>query len=76
LTRTTHVAGGENANRTATDLNGVEAIFTLGTWDGAAKSFTIEPPGEGEGIAVLVQAPDGTILAAGSVQQASQRPAT
>jgi hypothetical protein len=76
LTRTTHVAGGENANRTATDINGVEAIFTLGTWDGAAKSFTIEPPGEGEGIAVLVQAPDGTILAAGSVQQASQRPAT
>jgi hypothetical protein len=67
LSRTTHVGGGENANRTATDFNGVERFETLGTWDGKTVSLAIEPPGEGEGIAVLVQAPDGTILGAAAL---------
>lgn len=67
LSRTTHVGGGENANRTATDFNGVEEIETLGTWDGKALSLAVEPPGEGEGIAVVVQAPDGTILGAAAL---------
>jgi hypothetical protein len=67
LERTTAVGGGENANRTATDFNGVEALFTLGAWDGTARSFSIEPPGAGEGIAILVQAPDGTMLGAARI---------
>jgi hypothetical protein len=71
LLRTTHVGGGENANRTATDSNGVEALATLGTWDGRTVSFPITPPGENEGIAVLVQAPDGTMLGAAAIQQPS-----
>jgi hypothetical protein len=71
LSRTTHVGGGENANRMAADVNGVEQFETLGAWDGKAVSFPIKPPGEGEGIAVLVQAPDGTILGAASVSSAS-----
>ena len=33
-TRTTPVAGGENASRTAVDTNAVEAVTTLGAWDG------------------------------------------
>lgn len=64
LSRTTHVGGGENTGRTATDFNGVEQLQTLGAWDGQPVSYPIEPPGEGEGIAVLVQAPDGTMLGA------------
>jgi len=67
LLRTTHVGGGENANRTAIDSNGVEMLATLGTWDGKAASFQITPPGENEGIAVLVQAPDGAVLGAAAL---------
>lgn len=71
LIRTTHVAGGENALRTLTDTNGVEALATLGSWNGAAVSFPIEPPGDGEGLAVLVQAPDGRIFGAATLRQPS-----
>lgn len=67
LARTTHIGGGENADRTATDFNGVEQLRTLGTWDGKSVNLAIEPPAEGEGIAVLVQAPDGTILGAAAL---------
>jgi hypothetical protein len=64
LKRTTPVAGGENAARTAVDTNAVEALTTLGGWDGKPASFPIEPPADGEGLAVLVQAPDGRMLGA------------
>jgi hypothetical protein len=67
VSRTTHIAGGENAARTLTDTNGVEALTMLGTWTGAAVSFPIEPPGDGEGLAVLVQAPDGRVLGAAAI---------
>jgi len=67
LTRTTHVGGGENADRTAIDTNAVEELKTLGAWDGKATSFAVEPPREGEGLAVLVQAPDGRMLGAGAI---------
>jgi len=67
LSRTTQVRGGENANRTATDFNGVEQLQTLGTWDGKTVSYPIEPPGQDEGIAILVQAPGGTILGAANL---------
>jgi hypothetical protein len=71
LSRTTHVGGGENANRTATDFNGVEHLETLGAWDGTAVRFAIDPPGDNEGIAVLVQAPDGTMLGAAKLSPQS-----
>ena len=64
LKRTTQVKGGENASRTLTDSNGVEALATLGTWDGKAVSFPIAPPADGEGLAVLVQGADGKIFGA------------
>jgi hypothetical protein len=63
--RTTRVTAGENASRTLDDLNGVETLAPLGDWNGTAATFTVEPPGPGEGIAVLVQSPDGHILGAG-----------
>ena len=65
--RTTRVAGGENARRTLQDTNGVEKLVSLGGWNGAALSFAIEPPGDGEGLAILVQAPDGRMLGAAAL---------
>ena len=66
LSRATQVKGGENAGRAATDINGVTALATLGHWDGKAVAFPVEPPGGNEGIAVLVQSPDGRIPGAAS----------
>lgn len=68
LARSTQVKGGENAGRAATDFNGVTALTKLGGWNGKAVSFPIDPPTGGEGLAVLVQAPDGRIYGAGSTQ--------
>jgi hypothetical protein len=65
--RTTPVGAGENTGRIADDFNGVEALSTLGAWDGTTLRFAIEPPGSGEGLAVLVQAPDGHMLGAAMV---------
>ena len=65
--RTTRVAGGENARRTLEDANGVEMLASLGSWNGSALSFAIEPPADGEGVAVLVQAPDGRMLGAAAL---------
>jgi hypothetical protein len=65
--RTTQVGVGENSGRVAEDANGVTAVSTLGAWDGSARRFAIEPPAAGQGLAVLVQAPDGMMLGAATV---------
>ena len=65
--RTTDVAAGENAGRILRDATGVRELTTLGAWDGSALSFPIEPPGADEGLAVLVQAPDGRMLGAAAL---------
>jgi hypothetical protein len=65
--RTTRVAGGENARRTLQDANGVEMLTAMRSWNGSALSFAIEPPADGEGLAVLVQAPDGRMLGAATL---------
>lgn len=62
--RTTNVSAGENAGRVLEDANGVTGVTMLGAWNGSAQRIDIEPPGAGEGVAVLVQAPDGTMLGA------------
>ncbi|MGE5268239.1 MAG: DUF1223 domain-containing protein [Thiohalocapsa sp.] len=62
--RLTDIGGGENSGRVATDVNGVESITRLGMWDGTARDVAIEPPAAGEGVAVLIQAPDGRMLGA------------
>jgi hypothetical protein len=65
--RTTRVAGGENARRTLQDANGVEMLASLGSWNGSPLASAIEPPADGEGVAVLVQAPDGRMLGAATL---------
>jgi hypothetical protein len=65
--QTTEVAAGENAGRILQDANGVRTFTTLGDWTGPARDFPIEPPAAGEGLAVLVQTPDGRILGTGVV---------
>jgi hypothetical protein len=65
--QTTEVAAGENAGRILQDANGVRSFTTLGDWAGPARDFPIEPPAAGEGLAVLVQTPDGKILGTGIV---------
>ena len=62
--RTTEIAAGENGGRTAEDVNGVETLASLGTWDGTRQNFAIEPAAPGDGLAVLLQAPDGRMLGA------------
>ncbi|HEX6441677.1 MAG TPA: DUF1223 domain-containing protein [Stellaceae bacterium] len=66
--RATQVGAGENAGRALEDTNGVETLKTLGAWTGARATFPVEPPGPGEGLAVLVQAEDGRILGAAAVK--------
>jgi hypothetical protein len=68
LKQATQVKGGENAGRSAVDVNAVTSLKMIGDWTGKAASFAIDPPGEGEGLAVLVQAPDGRFLGAASVE--------
>ena len=65
--RVTQIGAGENGGRRAIDVNGVETLSPLGAWDGKERRFSIDPPAAGEGVAVLVQAPDGQILAAAMV---------
>jgi hypothetical protein len=62
--RTTPVGAGENTGRIANDFNGVQSLTPLGAWDGSSLRFPIEPPAAGEGLAVIVQAPDGHMLGA------------
>lgn len=61
--RTTRVRGGENGGATLTEVNVVRSITTLGTWNGNALQKEIPAPA-GTKFAVLVQRPDGEILAA------------
>ncbi|HTQ34080.1 MAG TPA: DUF1223 domain-containing protein [Stellaceae bacterium] len=68
LTHTTQVRGGENAGRSATDTNAVTSLTMIGDWNGQAATFPIQPPAEGEGLAILVQAPDGRFLGAASTE--------
>jgi hypothetical protein len=68
LRRATQVGAGENAGRALQDTNGVETFQSLGAWTGAKASFPVEPPGPGEGLAVLVQAEDGKILGAAATK--------
>jgi hypothetical protein len=43
---------------------GWEMLASLGSWNGSALNFAIEPPAPGEGVAVLVQATHGQMLGA------------
>jgi hypothetical protein len=59
----TAVRSGENAGRALVQSNIVRSVRTLGTWTGAAQRLS-EPAPAGADAAILLQAPDGRILAA------------
>ena len=68
LKTSTQVKGGENAGHPAIDVNAVTSLKMIGDWSGKAVSFPLDPPGDNEGLAVLVQAPDGRFLGAASTE--------
>jgi hypothetical protein len=55
------IGGGENGGRTLVDSNAVRSIKPVAPWSGTAIQRTTPLPA-GEHLAVLLQAPDGTIL--------------
>jgi hypothetical protein len=68
----TRVAGGENGGRKLDEFNIVRSIRRLGSWEGAAKTFTLPlstlPP-DADHAAILIQQPgQGSILAAATTQ--------
>jgi hypothetical protein len=74
LKRATQVNGGENAGRSATDINAVTSLKMIGDWNGKTESLPLDPPRDGEGLAVLVQAPDGRFLGAASTEMPATSP--
>lgn len=61
----TQIGGGENGGATLTESNVVRSITDLGPWPGNETSITVSRPA-GQHVAVLLQAPDGAMLGAGS----------
>ena len=61
---TTAIGRGENSGRTLTEANVVRSFRAVGQWSGAALKLNERFP-QGEGVAVLLEAPDGRIIGAG-----------
>ena len=59
----TAIRRGENGGRTLEEANVVRSIRPVGDWQGAALRLNEKFP-EGEDVAVILQAPDGTIVGA------------
>jgi hypothetical protein len=68
LRRSTQVTGGENAGHASTDVNAVTSLKMIAEWNGKPVTLPIDPPGDGEGLAVLIQAPSGKFLGAASTE--------
>ena len=66
----TAIGGGENTGRTLTETNVVRALWKIGAWDGTATRYVASVP-QGEQAALLLQAPDGRILAVATLVPAS-----
>ncbi|GAB0116419.1 hypothetical protein Acid7E03_04910 [Acidisoma sp. 7E03] len=59
----TPIGHGENAGLTETEADIVRSVIKVADWSGAPATWTAARP-EGEAFALLLQRPDGTILAA------------
>lgn len=59
----TAVGRGENSGRTLTESNIVRSIRSVGQWTGAPLTLAADAP-EGQDAAVLLEAPDGSIIGA------------
>ncbi|MCK1719504.1 DUF1223 domain-containing protein [Bradyrhizobium sp. 141] len=60
---TTQIGRGENGGRTLTEANVVRSIRSVAEWSGEATSITERFP-LGDDVAVVIEAPDGTIVGA------------
>jgi hypothetical protein len=60
---TTAIGRGENSGRTLTEANVVRSIRPVGQWSGSALRINERFP-EGQGVAVVLEAPDGRIIGA------------
>lgn len=69
----TPVGRGENSGNTLTESNIVRALASIGSWSGPALTLQASPPA-GEKLAVLLEAPDGTIVGAARVADARVEP--
>jgi hypothetical protein len=65
--RTTQVQRGENAGKTAVDVNGVDAFRAAGEWTGQKLDLPVDPVDADHGLAVLVQGDNGGILGAAAL---------
>jgi hypothetical protein len=65
--RTTQVQRGENAGKTAVDVNSVDAFRTAAEWTGEKLDLPIDPVDADHGLAILVQGDNGGILGAASL---------
>jgi hypothetical protein len=65
--RATQVQRGENAGKTAVDVNSVDALNTVGEWTGQRLDLSVDPVDADHGLAVLVQSDNGGILGAASL---------
>ena len=68
--RTTQVKRGENAGRTAVDVNGVESFRIAGEWTGQRLELPIDPVDADHGLAVVIQGDNGRILGAAALSAA------
>ena len=66
----TAVGRGENSGRLLTESNIVRSIRVVGAWTGTALALTAEVP-QGQDAAVLLEAPDGSIIGASRLGAAS-----
>ena len=62
----TRVGAGENGGRVLNEVNVVRGVVRMGGWTGAAASFAAARPA-GERVAVLLQAVDGRVLGAATL---------
>lgn len=60
----TTVGAGENGGRRLREFRIVRTATVLGTWDGTARDIALPHIAPGQGVAVLVQAPDLRVLGA------------
>lgn len=54
----TRIAAGENSGERLREYRIVREVETLADWDGSARRFTMQPPGAGQGLVVLLQSRD------------------
>ena len=60
----TQIAAGENGGERLREYRIVREVETLADWDGSARRFTIQAPGAGQGVVVLVQSRELRMLGA------------